>query len=422
MDGNTLSATTGELIITPSGTQPLRASATGNTRGIYSTDFQRDRSLVTQVASGQYSVIGGGRNNTASANYSIVGGGYANNSSQVATVICGGYTNRCAGLRGAVVGGTNNYITLNTNECFIGGGYGNEFEFQVYQGVICGGFSNRIYGNNPLYTSYASFIGGGLNNETSTSSTIYSSLPGGNVVVGGKDNLCNNYYGRSSIVGGLSNTLSSDYAFIAGGRDNSITANESSVLGGHYNKVYANKSSILGGAYNTIASTAYQSSIIGGRDSKCSRLAEIAHSAGGFGGVKGTAQHSLFIARIATNSTTSTALTLDGSPVVSANSITISAETTWTFNVKISAYNDTDNLGAGWNINGCIRRNAANGTALLGSNTVDSWNEGAMSGCSATVIADDTNEALRINVTGLTSKNIRWVAVVDVSQVSYGTP
>ena len=36
--------------------------------------------------------------------------------------------------------------------------------------------------------------------------------------------------------------------------------------------------------------------------------------------------------------------------------------------------------------------------------------------------ADDTNEALQINVTGLASTNIRWVAVVDISQVSYGTP
>jgi len=45
-----------------------------------------------------------------------------------------------------------------------------------------------------------------------------------------------------------------------------------------------------------------------------------------------------------------------------------------------------------------------------------------MNSTSASVVADDTNEALEIRVTGLTGKNIRWVAVVDISQVSYGTP
>ena len=45
-----------------------------------------------------------------------------------------------------------------------------------------------------------------------------------------------------------------------------------------------------------------------------------------------------------------------------------------------------------------------------------------MSGTVVAVTADDTNEALNINVTGLASKNIRCVAVVDISQVSWGTP
>jgi hypothetical protein len=42
-----------------------------------------------------------------------------------------------------------------------------------------------------------------------------------------------------------------------------------------------------------------------------------------------------------------------------------------------------------------------------------------MNGLVATVTADDTNEALQINVTGLASTNIRWIAVIDYSQVSY---
>jgi hypothetical protein len=45
-----------------------------------------------------------------------------------------------------------------------------------------------------------------------------------------------------------------------------------------------------------------------------------------------------------------------------------------------------------------------------------------MSTATANIIADDTNEALQIRVTGIASKNIRWVASVNISQSSYGTP
>jgi hypothetical protein len=59
---------------------------------------------------------------------------------------------------------------------------------------------------------------------------------------------------------------------------------------------------------------------------------------------------------------------------------------------------------------------------MVGSNIIESWSESTMSNSAVSVTADDTNEALQINVTGLTGKNIRWVATIDISQVSYGTP
>ena len=44
----------------------------GDVRGINAVDFQVSRTLATQVAYGDYSVITGGINNTASGNYSGV--------------------------------------------------------------------------------------------------------------------------------------------------------------------------------------------------------------------------------------------------------------------------------------------------------------------------------------------------------------
>jgi len=148
----------------------------------------------------------------------------------------------------------------------------------------------------------------------------------------------------------------------------------------------------------------------------------LSHHAGNFANA-GDAQHTILVARrTTTDSTADVVLTLDGNTPGASNRPTIPAQSVWTFSLKLSAYNDTDSLGAWWIIRGGIRRNGANGTALVGSLVVENDSEGAMSGTSATVVADDTNEALEIRVTGLSSKNIRWVGVLDISQVSYGTP
>jgi hypothetical protein len=48
---------------------------------LHAVDLQSARSAVTQVASSDYSVIGGGQNNTASGDYATVGGGDGNNAS-----------------------------------------------------------------------------------------------------------------------------------------------------------------------------------------------------------------------------------------------------------------------------------------------------------------------------------------------------
>jgi hypothetical protein len=37
------------------------------------------------------------------------------------------------------------------------------------------------------------------------------------------------------------------------------------------------------------------------------------------------------------------------------------------------------------------------------------------------ITADDTNDALQINVTGITSETWRWVAVVEGLEIAYGT-
>ena len=78
----------------------------GNLRGLHAVDLQSSRSGVTQVASGDYSVIGGGRNNTASSTYATVGGGQENTASGLIATVGGGFQNTASGDYSAIPGGS----------------------------------------------------------------------------------------------------------------------------------------------------------------------------------------------------------------------------------------------------------------------------------------------------------------------------
>lgn len=120
-----------------------------------------------------------------------------------------------------------------------------------------------------------------------------------------------------------------------------------------------------------------------------------------------------------TNDNNSTTLTIDGASPGASNRLIIPAQTTWTFVASISAYNSTDSIGAGWIFRGTLRRDNSNNTVLVGSIIEENWKESGMSDTSVTVTADNTNEALQIDVVGLSSKNIKWVGVVNISQITY---
>ena len=79
----------------------------GNARGEYSVDLQTNRSAATQVASGNYSTISGGKNNSASGNYSTISGG-SNTAIGDFSTVGGGLGNTANGVRSTVGGGFSN--------------------------------------------------------------------------------------------------------------------------------------------------------------------------------------------------------------------------------------------------------------------------------------------------------------------------
>jgi len=165
------------------------------------------------------------------------------------------------------------------------------------------------------------------------------------------------------------------------------------------------------------ASGAY-STVIGGLKAKASRYGEVAHAAGRFAAT-GDAQHSTFVARKSTTSTSTTYLALDGG----SSRLTLPArDTAFTFDIKVIAINTIEQASGSWNFRGGIYRDDDNNVGFIGS-LIEEINVPSPGKVGTIALqADGTNYALNINVTPGTSDTIRWVAVIDVVQVSWNTP
>jgi hypothetical protein len=160
---------------------PDGTAAGGNKRGIAATDWQKSRTINTYVASGNYSTVGGGQNNTASATLATIGGGDSNTSS---------------GTRSTIAGGNGN--TASSSYSFVGGGQSNTAQTNTHA-TVCGGNGNTASGQY-------SFVGGGYLN---TASATWS------IVAGGISNLTTGV--GAAIAGGQNNTASGSRSFVAGG-------------------------------------------------------------------------------------------------------------------------------------------------------------------------------------------------------------
>jgi hypothetical protein len=85
------------------GTGATLGDSTGNKRGIYATDWQKQRGAVDEVASGEYSVISGGSFNRATALHSVVVGGNNHLADADYGTIVGGQAGNTRGITGAVI-------------------------------------------------------------------------------------------------------------------------------------------------------------------------------------------------------------------------------------------------------------------------------------------------------------------------------
>jgi len=429
------------------------------------------------TASGSGSVVGGGQGNSGTNSGSVVLGGYQNSNSGNQASLVGGYNNTASGSWGAVLGGYLNTAAGFLN--FIGGGFTNSgtsgsavttqatstitsgstavtlsssnasikvgqvvtgtpvasfpatyvaaisgtsltlsqnatsstnatLSFYTPHGVVVGG------GNNQATGSY-SFIGGGGDAGTSANRNIASG--DWSVVVGGQSNTASGSY--SGVVSGTTNNVSGARSFIGGGQAQTITSGNSVISGGYASIASGSFSFISGGAYGTTRG------IVGYHVSPACQNP--------LGSVAGYTQSGLLNIATSTTTTGAVALTSDTNAASSTNQVVLpngisGTVSVYTFRVLISAHNSANTTDiAGWQILGVISRgNGVGTTALVGTPTVTLL--GATSGAisagwgtlsNVAAVADTTNGALQIQVTGVASTTIRWSARVETNELAY---
>lgn len=253
-----------------------------------------------------------------------------------------------------------------------------------------------IRSSNTRVASGANSFIAGINN---TASGARASVFGNNNTASGNDSLC---------IGAGSNTASGNGSFCSG-EQNSASSNYS-VAFGQSNAASGDRSIVLGGSSSTASGTR---AVACGLQTLSDRLNMFAHSSGGFAAA-GDAQRARFVMRNKTTTNAAVELFLDGS----ATRLTIPSGKYLTGTINIAGIK-SDGAAAASYIRQFSIKNVAGTTSLVG--TVNTIGTDEAAGTSISITANDTNDALKVEVTGITSETWRWVASVDVVEVAYGT-
>ena len=460
----------GALFLQPAGTGAIQAQATtsttagGNVRGANAVDWQTSRIAASQVASGTYSVIGGGIGNTSNGTVTTVAGGNSNSVGGTYAGALSGISNTVSGFGAAVVTGYTNSALGHLN--FIGGGFTNSgtasAAVTTQSGTMNGTTAVTLSSSNAnikvgqlitgtsiatfpstyvaaisgtaltlsqaasgsststlsFYTPHGVVVGGGNNQATGS----YSFIGGGgdagtaanrnvasgdwSTVGGGTKNSATNSY--SSVLGGQNNSITTNHAFIGGGINNSVSNSYASVVGGYQNTASGANSVVTGGTFGTTRSiTGFQT--FTGNDNALGS------------GATGTIQAGLLVLGRQTTDATATALTSNTSAAGTTNQVILPNNSAYYFRGEIISGVTGGGNTKGWTIEGVIKRGAnAASTALVGTPTVTSnYADAGASAWAIAVTADTTNGGLRVTFTGQAATTIRTVCQIRTTEMTY---
>jgi hypothetical protein len=214
--------------------------------------------------------------------------------------------------------------------------------------------------------------------------------------------------GTRAFIAGSENTSSGIYSVCIG--LNNTANNNTNIAIGYQNTSSGTERSVAIGDRNQ--ATATVATVSGGLQAVANRYGMSANASGIFSAA-GDAQRARFVMRNKTTTNSAVELFLDGS----STRLTIPSGKYLTGTINIAGIK-SDGTAAASYIRQFSIKNVAGTTSLVG--TVNTIGTDEAASTSISITANDTNDALKVEVTGIASETWRWVAAVDVVEVAYG--
>jgi hypothetical protein len=160
--------------------------------------------------------------------------------------------------------------------------------------------------------------------------------------------------------------------------------------------------------FNSIATGDFSNA--GGKNSTASLPGEWCRSSGNS---NFTAQYGIIDLSRRTSNATITEVYIGG--IINAR-LTVASGKSMRYKFTALAMTEGTIASKEWEGQGLIK-NVAGTTSLVGSSNISTYGDAAMASTTLTVSADNTNDCLKFEVTGLASTNIRWYIKVDYIRI-----
>lgn len=258
-------------------------------------------------------------------------------------------------------------------------------------------------------------IGRNSGNQSSTTATGAGSVAIGGSYASGADSLAASVANNTSTYGATATSA------VSIGRSTKASGIGAIALGG-YGSTFAsgNCAVAIGGGYNVTGASAAadQSVAIGDSAHVPTTKGKYAFSSDG-AFVQGGSQTGVVVLRAPTTSGVAVVLTSNALTAAANNQLTLPNNSAYAFDGIIVARRQAagGTESAAWKIEGLIRRDANAASTTLVASTVTAISNAP--GWTLALSADTTNGALAVTATGAASTNIRWVATVQTSEVTY---
>jgi trimeric autotransporter adhesin len=310
---------------------------------------------------------------------------------------------------------------------------GNNYSVAIGSNAVSGGvgsiaIGSGLLGNPTAYGSYGVAIGDSSYNHSTGNRAVslgksYSASADSFAAVITNNTSSYGATGANSVaIGRLSKATDADSFAI--GYNNVASGNSAFALG--YANTASGQGAIALGRHHTVSGL--YATCIGGSTSTATQTyamtfgpyakaavqnAFIFGSKGWFSA--GSAQGGMYILYADTTNATAEALTTTNSTAGSTNQIVAASDTCIMFSGTVVAMQNGAADQGGWEIKGLLKNDG--GTTTLVNSNVQTFDDG--NSWAVALSADNTNNALKVQVTGEASHNIRWVANIQTSEVTY---